>query len=530
MSEFRLFDANCQVGRHLHWTPDQPQTRDDLLADLDHFGIDEALVIDSLSRENHPAQGNRRVLETTGGNPRLHPAWAAMPHATPDEQLRGTNLLDEMRKHRVGALFLYPGQYRFTLSDWAVDDFLEPLALAGTPIFVNFNEVGGSMAPDMTDWDAVVALCRRWPTLPVIVSESRIRRGNRLIYRAFDACPNLRVELSAYWLHRGIEFITEHWGAERLVFGSNWPRHGYSDTVATLTTADISDEDKCLIAGDNLRQLISWSGAKHPEVDLPPAADAYVAFGQTGKRPEDLPLFADCHGHMGGEASHYHLPNCTLDGIVRDQRRYGVEKSVIFGFTGVFSDEQPGNDLVAEAVAAHPDLYVGFTLLNPHRGPELMLEELERGKAMGLKGIKLIPHYQGYPNEGAHIDVACKWAHDNRQIILNHYWGGAEQMERLLETYPDACFLTGHMCLSYAALMRKFDNLHVCSCPLIPPGACEHAVAEIGADRLLFGSDLQDLPIAWGLGPILFARISPEDKRLILGDNLRRLLSRYSLV
>ena len=49
------------------------------------------------------------------------------------------------------------------------------------------------------------------------------------------------------------------------------------------------------------------------------------------------------------------------------------------------------------------------------------------------------------------------------------------------------------------------------------------------ARRLVFGSDLEDLPIAWGLGPILFARLSPDEKRMILGDNLKRILERYSL-
>jgi predicted TIM-barrel fold metal-dependent hydrolase len=77
--------------------------------------------------------------------------------------------------------------------------------------------------------------------------------------------------------------------------------------------------------------------------------------------------------------------------------------------------------------------------------------------------------------------------------------------------------------------MARHDNLYVCSCPLLEPQACEHLVAAIGADRLLFGSDLEDLPIAWGLGPILFARLSVEDKELVLGGNLRRLLKRFSI-
>jgi len=64
---------------------------------------------------------------------------------------------------------------------------------------------------------------------------------------------------------------------------------------------------------------------------------------------------------------------------------------------------------------------------------------------------------------------------------------------------------------------------------LLGPRSCEEVVGAIGADRLLFGSDLEDLPIAWGLGPILFSRLSPDEKRKILGGNLERILARYSL-
>jgi predicted TIM-barrel fold metal-dependent hydrolase len=509
----------------------QPHTDSDLLADMDHIGIAEALVIDCLSREHHPIDGNARILETTADQPRLHPAWAALPHAPADEQLQGSDLLNAMRKHKVGALFFYPKHFGFSLSDWEVDAFLEPISAEKIPIFIDYDEIGEplSWSWDQTDWAAIVALCRRWPELPVIVSEDRIRQGNRLIYRALETCPNLHIELSAYWLHRGIEYISKNWGADRLIFGSNWPRHGYPDTVATLTCADISDEEKLLIGGDNLRQLISWCQPEHPTVSPSEPIDEYVAYARSGKRPENLPAFGDNHGHMGGRASNYHIPECSLKEIVRDIRRFKIEKSVIFSFTGTRSDERPGNDHVTEAINAYPDLFVGFTLLNPHRGEDMMIAELERCRADGHRGVKLIPHYQRYPEEGENIDIACQWAHEHRQIILNHYWGSSKQMERLLKTYPNACFFTGHTTIEYAHLMKEHDNLYVCSCPLLDPGQCETVVETIGADRFMFGSDLQDLPIAWGLGPILFSKIPPEEKRLILGDNLRRVLTEYSL-
>jgi predicted TIM-barrel fold metal-dependent hydrolase len=524
-----VFDAVCTVGRHLKLLEGGQHTIEDLLAEMDHFGVSEALVLDCLSRENHPADGNQRVAELTKDHPRLHPAWAALPTGAPDEQPPPDEFIEAMRRNGVGAVFLFPRQYVFPLSGWAMDPLLEPLAEARVPVFVNYNEVGpNGTSWDETDWDAVVDLCKRWPQLPVVVNEHRIRRANRLIYRALDTCDNLRIELSGYWLHRGIEFISRNWGAHRLIFGSNWPHLGHAPTLTTLTCAEIDDADRQRIAGGNLRELLSWNAQETPEVDLSEPADEYAAFARTGQRPKDM-IFLDCHGHLGGRACHYHLPDCDLDGIVAEMDRLGVEKVCAFSFGVVFSDEQHGNDVVAEAVARYPDRFVGFTGLNPHRGRDAMLSELERCAKLGLRGIKLIPHYQAFPEEDPLIDVPCLWAHEHGQIILNHYWGSPEQMERLVTTYPDACFITGHAITAYAGIMKAHPNLYVCSCPLHTPRACEDMVDVIGAARLLFGSDLQDLPIAWGLGPILTARLSVEEKGLILGGNLRRILAEYSL-
>lgn len=527
-TNWNYFDANCTVGRTCRMQGGSPYTADDLLADMDHYGVSEALVMDTLSRENHPQEGNARILEAAAGRPRLHPAWAALPPGT-DEQPEPEELVRQMRQHKVGALYLFTGQYRISLAEWCLDELLEALAEARVPVFVCPNDFGpGWEGMDRTDWDSTVAMCRRWPTLPVIVSEFRIRRSQRTLYRALDGCSNLRVELSGYWLHHGVEYVTRRWGSERLVFGSNWPKFGQHMTLATLACAEIEDADKLKIAGDNLRELIGWCRPACPKVEPAIAEDEYVEFGRTGRRPEEM-NFYDCHGHLGGRSCHYHLPDCDTDSIVREMDRLGVRKTCVFSFAGVHSDECFGNDIVADAVRRHPDRFVGFTLLNPHRGRDEMLRELERGARLGLRGVKLIPYYQGYPEDGPLLDVACRWAHERRQIILNHSWGPTENLERLLATYPNACFINGHSTVAYAAIMKRHRNLYICSCPLLGPRECESVVEAIGPDRLLFGSDLQDLPIAWGLGPILFAQMPVESKEMILGENLQGILQRYSL-
>src|SRR5690606_19549066 len=135
-----------------------------------------------------------------------------------------------------------------------------------------------------------------------------------------------------------------------------------------------------------------------------------------------------------------------------------------------------GNDIVSRDVNKYSDLFVGFTLLDPLRGEEKMVEELKRGAAQGMRGIKLIPTYQGYPVEGPLIEIACQWAHDHQQIIINHHWGSADQIEKLVSKYTKACFVTAHTTTAYADVMKKYPNLYVCSVPLLTPRACEEVV------------------------------------------------------
>ncbi len=100
--DLQLFDAYCIVGRHHGLRPGNPHTPQDLLAEMDHCGIAEAMVVDSLAREYDVTDGNTRVLEVREVSPRLHPAWVALPPGIADEQPAPNELLSRMRANRVG--------------------------------------------------------------------------------------------------------------------------------------------------------------------------------------------------------------------------------------------------------------------------------------------------------------------------------------------------------------------------------------------------------------------------------------------
>ena len=528
MPALTYFDACCYLGRHVHMPDGQPETAGDILAAMDHFGIHEALVVDTLSREANPNAGNKRILARTQAHPRLHPAWAGlMPQSR--ELPPPQELVAEMREAGVAALFLFYGQFDIRLEDWGADPLLEALAEHRVPVFLCPNNWQKGLAVDATDWTNVVRICRKFPELPVIVTENRIYKNQRAVFAALDACPNLKVDLSALWLNGRIEFICQEFGPGRLVWGSQLPERNPGVPMMQLNYSRIPQDALALIAGGTMRELLSWNRSFRSvahQVALPEPIDA---LHRAARERQCLAHeeFYDCHGHIGW-ASPHHVVRDTLDEIVADMDRFGIRSCCVFGLEGVFGDETYCNDEVASAVKQHPDHFLGFTLVNPNHGERLMLAELERGEAMGLRGIKLISSYHGYPTEGPLIDVACQYAHERGWFILNHHWGSPRQIERLCSAYPQACFIAGHSAGDYVEVTRRVDNLFVCTCPFLRWNQTEDYVARYGADRLLFGSDLTDLPIAWDLASIVYARIPEGDKRKMLGGNLKRLMGKYS--
>ncbi len=523
------FDACCYLGRHMLMQEGQPETADGLLAEMDHYGLTEALVLDPLATEANPMAGNERIVQRTAAHPRLHPAWTAlMPHSR--EMPSPIDFVAQMREQGVGAVFLFYRQFAINLADWGIDPLLEVLAAHKVPVFLCPLTARDRWPADQTDWDKVVSLCRRFPALPVVVTEGRIYGGQRHLFAALAAAPNLIVDASALWLHRCIEFICAEFGPHRLVWGSHLPKRNPGGGRMQLDYAGISAAAWRQISHGTMRRLLSWNEriqfVDPAAVVFPAPVDAYHAAVRE-RRPLDGEPFHDCHGHLG-QCSPNHVVHGSPEDLVAEMDRFHVERCCVFSLEGIFSDEMYGNDRVAAAVRRHPRRFTGFTLVNPHRGERLMLAELERGRQLGMRGVKLIAHYQAYPAEGRMIDVACRFADQHGLFILNHDWGSQVQLRRLCTAYPRACFITGHTTLAYAQLAKEVDNLYICTCPCIDWGYPEKLVEAYGADRILFGSDLTDLPIGWGVGQILYSRLSAADKRLIMGANLQRLLERYA--
>jgi len=260
MDDLRFFDAHCYVGRYKTFRPGSFWRTEDLLRQMERFGISEALVTHSMSREHHPIDGNAAVVAETKDVASLHPCWALLPPRS-GELSRPTELLPDMVSKGVRAVRLFCASYSFPISEWCIGELLDELEAHRVPTFLDPNVELDTWEMDTFDWDGVDALCSAHPELPVVLSQARFRSSNRLLYQLLERHANLRIELSGYWAYHAIEFITREFGAYRLLFGTRMPVRDPACAIGQVAYSDISDEDKRLIAGGNLRNLLGGTAA-----------------------------------------------------------------------------------------------------------------------------------------------------------------------------------------------------------------------------------------------------------------------------
>lgn len=263
MSDPRFFDANCMVGDLTAPNPSgQALTAEALRDELAYFGIAAALVCHAEAAERNLHLGNARVLEELDSASGLHPAWVIPMHTTIDYPAPGeyvANMLDQ----GVRAVRVWPPPYHGYLADpWALGPLWDELADQKIPVLVGTSDLGRFPDQPASGFSAknLYEICRRHPSLPVVVV--------RLNFSALSVavpllreCPNLFVELSYFTTHRGVEYLVGQVGAERLLFGSGLPWASPGPGIAAVQYAMIDDEERQLIAGDNLRRLLSLVGA-----------------------------------------------------------------------------------------------------------------------------------------------------------------------------------------------------------------------------------------------------------------------------
>jgi predicted TIM-barrel fold metal-dependent hydrolase len=108
---------------------------------------------------------------------------------------------------------------------------------------------------DQTDFEAVAAVCQQYSLLPLVLLRVGYRTC-RYLYPLLEKHPNLHLDISLFQAHGAIEEVCERFGPDRLLFATGLPVVAPGPAIAQVTYADISEEQKSLLAGGNLSRLL----------------------------------------------------------------------------------------------------------------------------------------------------------------------------------------------------------------------------------------------------------------------------------
>ena len=244
-----FFDINVNIGVSRVPFPHSFSDIEGLKIAMERYGIKKALVYHCAAREDDINLGNMLLLDELHGNDNLYPVWLVMPHHTGEFSKPG-DLLTQMKDAGVKAVRMFPlyKYHRFSIAKRNCYELFSALEDSRVPVFLEFDT-------DIADWDSIDDTCVRHPDLNLILCG--LDYGvDRNLYPLLSQHKNIYLETYRYKTHYGIEEICLKFGAERLVFGSGMPLFSGAAAVSMINYAHISEQEKKMIACDNIETLL----------------------------------------------------------------------------------------------------------------------------------------------------------------------------------------------------------------------------------------------------------------------------------
>jgi uncharacterized protein len=213
----------------------------------------------------------------------------------------------------------------------------------------------------------------------------------------------------------------------------------------------------------------------------------------------------------------------------------GVEQAIVCPLKPPAYHLEAANDRAAEACRQHPRL-VGLVRVDPHQG-DRAVRELERGlQDLGLRGLFLHPWEETFRINQPELDdllTICA-AHGCPVLVATGYpWvSEAAQVGDLARRHPDVSLVMTHggqINISGLGQMDAFEvlrrNSNVCmeTSGVYRQDFILDIVKELGAERVLFGSNSPRMDVRLEVERVRRADVSDAARELMLDGNARRI-------
>ena len=185
----------------------------------------------------------------------------------------------------------------------------------------------------------------------------------------------------------------------------------------------------------------------------------------------------------------------------------------------------------------YPDRFKAYRIVSSNNlDPQKDLKRVDENREHYV-GFKFHADFYSVPLSDPRHNPYWEYADDNKLLILCHTWGGsrydgAGEVCKILDKYKNIAFIAGHCfhkswreavetALKYPNLYLELTALHDDRGPL------DLFVQKLGSERILFGTDLPWFSTHHGIGAVLSANMTDEDRRNIFYRNGVKLLSRF---
>lgn len=202
--------------------------------------------------------------------------------------------------------------------------------------------------------------------------------------------------------------------------------------------------------------------------------------------------------------------------IIRFLISHGIDHLVALHYAHKPGIARELNSYMADIGRSHSQVTAMATIYPGEDGARAILEQAFRD---GLKGVKLHSHVQCFDMDSAplhEIYEACTFhckpliMHVGREPKSPAYpcdpytLCSAEKLERVLKDYPRLKVCVPHLGAdefdAYQTMLEKYDNLWLDTTMTLAdylPMDYFPKLAEMRADRIIFGTDFPNLPYAW---------------------------------
>lgn len=227
----------------------------------------------------------------------------------------------------------------------------------------------------------------------------------------------------------------------------------------------------------------------------------------------------------------------TIEGLKKSMQENGVDLSVVLGIATNTRQQRAVNDFLIEQ--NKDEKIIAFGSVHPD-SPDV-LEELERIKAAGIKGVKFHPEYQGFYADDEKMKPIYKKISELSLITVFHAgydYAYAPPYHAMPENLLNALkWFSSPVVAAHWGGQNASDGVldMLCSLPIyfdisfgyatIPKPVAVKIIEKHGTDKLLFGSDSPWHPPKYEIAMVEMLGLSENEKNQIYSENAKKLLN-----